>query len=104
MLRNIKSSYFIKKIFSYLNESSKLKLIKYNKKLQANLGIKLLNYKIYGGKYIIYENNTKGKEYDGRDDTLLFEGEFINPLTSQVDDVSLFTYPYLVLGLFTRRS
>ena len=31
MLENIKSSYFVKIVFSYVNEKKKLKLVKYNK-------------------------------------------------------------------------
>ena len=34
MLENIKSSYFVKIVFSIVDEKKKLKLIKYNKKLQ----------------------------------------------------------------------
>jgi antitoxin component YwqK of YwqJK toxin-antitoxin module len=79
MLENIKSTFFIKLLFSYVFEENKLKIIKYNKDLQNILNIKLLNYKIFGGKYIIYEINGKGKgkEYDD-EDTLIFEGEYIN--------------------------
>ena len=41
------------------------------------MGIKLINYKMYGGYYIIYETKEKGKEYyyDGK---LVFEGEYLN--------------------------
>ena len=46
-----------------MNNKRILKLIKYNKKLQNKLDINLMNYKIYSGCYIIYENNGKGKEY-----------------------------------------
>ena len=46
--------------------------------MQNNLNIKLINYKFYSGKYIIYENNIKGKEYSGYNDNLLFEGEYLN--------------------------
>ena len=42
------------------------------------MNFKLINYKFYSGKYIIYETNIKGKEYDGYDDRLLFEGEYLN--------------------------
>ena len=41
MLENIKSSFFTKVLFSYLNEEIKLKMIKYNKNLQNLLGINL---------------------------------------------------------------
>ena len=58
-------------------ERNKLKLIKYNKSLQENMNISLINYKNFSGKYIIYEQNGKGKEYD-YDGKLKFEGEYLN--------------------------
>ena len=77
-MKNIKSSYFIKLIFGYIDERQKLKLVKYNKNLQKNIDISIINYKFFTGKYIIYESNRIGKEYDGYDDTLIFEGEYLN--------------------------
>ena len=67
MLKNIKTSYFLRIIFSFIDEKQKLKLIKYNKSLQETMDIKLINYKIMSGKYIIYEQNGKGKEIDYND-------------------------------------
>ena len=79
LLVNIESVYFSRILFSHLDEKIKLKVIKYNKKLQKNLDIKLINYKFYTGKYIIYENNIKGKEYDEyNNDNFLFLGEYLN--------------------------
>mgnify|MGYP006873231779 CR=1 FL=1 len=60
MLRSIKASfYFLNNIFSIITESQKLKLIRYNKKLQSDLNISLTNYKFFKGRYIIYESNGK---------------------------------------------
>ena len=78
LLDNIKSIFFSRILFSHLIEKIKLKLIKYNKKLQNKIDIKLINYKFYSGKYIVYETNIKGKEYDGESDNLLFEGGYLN--------------------------
>ena len=78
MLDSIKSLFFIKKIFSYLDEERKLKLIKYNKKKQDLIEINLFNYKIFSGRYIQYEENKKGKEYSCYNDNILFEGEYLN--------------------------
>jgi len=78
MLKNIKSSYFIKFIFVYVYEKQKLKIVKCNKSLQKNIGISIINYKLFTGKYIIYESNRIGKEYNGEDDTFVFEGEYLN--------------------------
>ena len=41
------------------------------------MNFKLINYKFYSGKYIIYETNNRGKEYDGHSDNILFEGEYL---------------------------
>ena len=77
MMENIKSKYFIQFIFSFVFESYKLGLVKYNKNLQNKLGINLINYKFWSGKYIIYKINGNGKEYDSNDD-LIYEGEYLN--------------------------
>ena len=78
MLKNNKSSYFIKILFSYVDEKQKLEVVKYNKILQKNLDISIINYKFFRGIYIIYESNRIGKEYDGISGELLFEGEYLN--------------------------
>ena len=77
MLENVKSSYFPKTLFSFMNEKTKLKIVKYNKAMQNNLNINLANYKIFSGKNIVYDNG-KIKEYDSYDYELLFEGEYLN--------------------------
>ena len=78
MLINIKSSFFIKILFSYFHEKEKLKTVKYNKLLQNILGINIINYQIFSRKYIIYESNGIGKEYNSYHDRLEFEGEYKN--------------------------
>ena len=64
MLKNIKAAYFIQLLFSYVDEKQKLKIVKSNKRLQKNIGISIINYKLFTGKYIIYESIGFGKEYD----------------------------------------
>ena len=78
LLQNIKSIIIFKKFFSFLGEKTKLKVIKYNKHFQKKINIKLINYIFLSEKYIIYEDNENGKEYNGYDDHLIFEGEFLN--------------------------
>ena len=78
MLENIKSSYIIKKIFSYIDEGQKLKLVKYNLSLQKIMFISIINYKHFTRRYLIYESNGICKEYDIFNDMLLFEGEYLN--------------------------
>ena len=77
-LDKMKSVFFSRILFSHLDEKIKLKIIKYNKKLKNKIDIKLINYKFYTGKYIIYEKNGKGKEYSGYSDDCKFEGEYLN--------------------------
>ena len=78
MLKTIKSSYFIPILFSFVYERQKLKVIKYNKILQTNLNINILNYKNFTGRYILYESNRIGKEINYIDKALIFEGEYLN--------------------------
>ena len=51
-MEKIKSNYIIQKIFSFIGDEIKLKLIKYNTKIQKQLFIDIINYKLYSGKYI----------------------------------------------------
>ena len=78
MLKNIKSAHISKSIFTLLNDSLGLKLIKYNKTIQKKINISLINYKLFSGKNIVYENNTKGKEYIIYNNILIYEGEYLN--------------------------
>ena len=77
MLENIKSLYFIKKLFSRVDERKKLKVVKYNKSIQKNINISIINYIHFRGKYIIYESKGRGKEYN-KYDGLIYEGEYLN--------------------------
>ena len=78
MLDNILSFYFIKKLFSNVNEKIKLGVAKYNKSLQNKINISLINYKVFSEAYIIYETNGNAKKYDGYNNMLLFEGGYLN--------------------------
>ena len=77
MLENIKSSYIVKIVFSYVDEKKKLKLVKCNKSLQRKIDISINNYIHFKGKYIIYELNGIAKEYYDNGE-LIFEGEYLN--------------------------
>ena len=100
MLDYIESSYIIKKIFSYINDGLKLKICKLNTKIQSKININLINYKIFSGRYIIYESNGKVKEYDMYNDKLVFEGEYLNGQRNgkgkeyNFDDTNLFEGEY----------
>ena len=76
MLSNIKSLYIQKIIISNLIRKNKLGIAKYNKSLQKIMNINLQDYKLFTGRYIVYEYKGKGKEYDFM--SLIFDGEYIN--------------------------
>ena len=78
MLENIKSDYFIIKIFSYLEALSKLRIIKYNKALQNKIHINFTDYERNSKTYIIFKENNTVEEYDSVNDELIFEGEYLN--------------------------
>ena len=77
-MEKIKSKHLYINIFSYINEERKLKLVKYNKNIQKNIDINLLNYKVYKGYSFEGDKNGKGKVYDNYFDLLIFEGEYLN--------------------------
>ena len=49
--RDIKSSYIIERIFSFLNEKQKLKMMTYNNELRKAFLISIDDYKKLSGKY-----------------------------------------------------
>ena len=79
MLENIKSSFFIRYIFSFLDEATKLKIIKYNKALQNEIDINIINYKLFSKRYIIYEEKGKVKEINSyNNEDIMYVGENLN--------------------------
>ena len=65
-------------MFTYINEKRKLNIIKYSKALQKILNIKLFNYRVLSGKYIINQEKDNWKIYNLIYDNLEFEGNYIN--------------------------
>ena len=99
MLKNIKSTFILRRCFSVLDESRKLKLLKYNRNLQKKININIINYKFYSGRYIIFYSYGKGKEYKGCNDILIYEGEFLigerNGKGKEYSDILQFEGEYL---------
>ena len=77
-LLDIRSKYILDSLFLYLDEKQKLKMIIYNKQLQAKFGVDIKNYKKISGKYKISEKNGIGEEYNLYTNLLVFEGEYLN--------------------------
>ena len=42
---NLKSDYFLRKIFDYIKDYNKLKILNYNKKIQKRINLNINNYK-----------------------------------------------------------
>ena len=61
--RDIKSSYIIERVFSFLNKKHKLNIIIFSKESQKMCLIDIEDYKNISGKYKIGEKNGKGQEY-----------------------------------------
>ena len=76
--RDIKSSYIIKKVFSFLKDKLKLNMIIYCKELQNVCLVDIKDYKKISGKYIIGRRNGKGTEYLINTNQIIFEGEYLN--------------------------
>ena len=55
-----------------------LSLVKYNNKIKDRLNVDIFDYKFSSGRYFIGKKNGKGKEYNGFNDELLFEGDYID--------------------------
>ena len=77
MWRKVKSLFILKKIFCNLDYKRKLIIIAYNNKLQGKLGLNLVDYKRYCGRYR-KEKNGETYEFDSYYNRLLFEGIYSN--------------------------
>ena len=75
---NINSKFIIKTIFSFLDERKILELVKYNKNLQEEIDLSLIDYKLCSEKYKIGGKNGKGQEFYKCNDKLLFDGKYLN--------------------------
>ena len=59
LLKNLKSDYFIQKIFDYIHKRRTLKTIRYNKSIQKRINININHYKKYSEKYSSIEIEIK---------------------------------------------
>ena len=77
MWRKIKSTYILKIVFTYVDDRRKLNLIKFNKKIQSILGLNLIDFRRFSGRYKVEEYG-KIKEYNSYNNRLIFEGQYSN--------------------------
>ena len=77
-IRDVKSSYILKIIFSFLSEKLRLDMIMHNKELQNMFNVYIENYKKLSGKYKIGGKNGNGREYIINTNILIFEGKYLD--------------------------
>ena len=77
-LGNIKSSYIIMNVFSFLEKKQKLNLIIYNKKFQKIFGVGFEDYREISKIYRIVDINGNGGDYIKDTEKLIFVGEYLN--------------------------
>ena len=75
-IKNIKSLYIVKIIFSFIDEKVRLNMIKYSKYFQNIYSINIENYKKISGKYKIGGKYGPGKEYLLNTNKVIFEGKY----------------------------
>ena len=78
MLENVKSIYIVKHIFSYVIATRKFNIFKFNKSWKDKIDINIKEYLFVSGKYILYEEKGKGKEYELNNFNIIYEGEYLN--------------------------
>ena len=78
LIKEVKSRFNIKLIFSFLEQKLKREIIRYNKKYQNLFNINIDDYKKDCKIIRIMEKNGFGKEYTLDKNRLIFEGEFKN--------------------------
>jgi len=77
MLKRIKSSVIFNKLFEYVNEDRKLKLARYNKRIQKIFRINIIDYMRLSEKIIFGDINGIGEECNGYNLRKIYEGEFL---------------------------
>jgi len=88
-IRDIKSPFIIKNIFSFLPEKQMLNIVMYNQQFQKLLLVDMWNYKNMSGKYKIGGKNGKGKEYLLYSNKLLFEEAYLNGKEKEKENYKL---------------
>ena len=78
ILRNVKSNYIFKLIFSFVEEKIKLNILKYNKFYHKQLKKTVDDYKNISGRYKKDGINGSGAEYLLNKKILVFKGEYLN--------------------------
>ena len=96
MLRKIKSLFILKKIFSNINNKRKYNTIVYNKKLHKKLGLDLIDFRRFSGKYKV-EIDGKIKICNSYNDRLIYYGYYsIEKEMEKVNNIMIMVIQYLM--------
>ena len=85
-LNNLKSDYFIQKLFDYIYKRKSLEIIKYNKSIQRRINININNYKEYSEIYSSIEIEIKSMKNEC--------GRFINGFINVDEDLKEYYHIY----------
>ena len=77
-MENLNDNDLTIKVFSFLKDKIKLKILKYNKSIQTKLNISLINCKFFSRRYIKKVEIGLAREYLILGNDLVFEGEYLN--------------------------
>ena len=77
MWKKIKSTLILKRTFYNVDNKTKINIIIYNKEIQKKLGLDLIDFRRFSGRYII-GNYDYIREYNSLNDKLIFEGQYKN--------------------------
>ena len=78
MLKSFKSAFFLKELLNCLITKKLLKLIKYNKSLQKEMDLGIIDYKSFSRRFIVYESKANVVEVLAINDSVLYKGEFLH--------------------------
>ena len=82
--KNLKSDYFLQKVFNNLKKKRTLEIVKYNKNIQKRINLNFNDYKEYSEKYSLIEieikpvNNEYGKFINIKDEDKMYYHIYFN--------------------------
>ena len=92
ILQNIKSNYFLERIYNNILKKKSLEIVKYNKKIQNRINLSIKDYKEYSEKFssieieIIPCNNKYGPFINIKEDEKLFYHIFFNDNKEEIEN------------------
>ena len=92
ILQNIKSNYFLERLYDNILKKKSLDIVKYNKRMQNRINLSIKDYKEYSEKFssieieIIPCNNQYGQFINIKEDEKLFYHIFFNDNKEEIEN------------------